>query len=57
LPELSYRAYVRQLEDMPEVSRLLAHALEGACVVCVQADVCREDLLVEVEAMGCHPVA
>ena len=57
LPELSYRAYVRQLEDMPEVSRWLAHALGGASVVCVQADVCREDLLVEVEAMGWHPLA
>lgn len=57
LPALSYRAYVRHLEDMPEVSRLLAQALGGACVVCVQADVCREDLLVEVEAMGWHPLA
>lgn len=55
LPDLMYRAYVRHADDMADVQQLLRHALGSAALVCVQADVCRQDLLVEVEAMGWRP--
>lgn len=55
LQDLMYRAYVRHADDMAEVQHLLRHAVGSAALVCVQADVCRQDLLVEVEAMGWRP--
>lgn len=55
LTEFSYRAYVRHAEDFPKVAQVVKEYLGAdACVVYVQADVCRADLLVEIEAMGSH---
>lgn len=55
LDELSARVYVRHPEDYPAVRAELAGALGAAApVVYLQADVCRADLLVEVEAQACH---
>lgn len=53
LSDLVYRAYIRRAEDFRLVSDTLHQKLGAAVdVVCVQADVCRADLLVEVEAFA-----
>lgn len=57
LPELSYRVYVRRAVDYPAVRTILAERLgETAEAVFVEADICRPDLLVEIEAMASHPL-
>ncbi len=55
LAELRYRAYLRHPHDHPRVRGLLEELLGAdAAVVYVQADICRADLLVEIEAMASH---
>jgi len=55
LGELAYRAYIRLAEDGPEVLAWLREQLGPEVdITCLQADVCRADLLVEIEAMGIH---
>jgi len=55
LSELSARVYVRHPEHLVLVQAELARGLGGrAQRVYLQADVCRADLLVEVEAQACH---
>ena len=48
--KLSLKAYIRRPEHAPRVQTALQDAFEGAEVVYLQADICRSDLLVEVEA-------
>lgn len=51
--EASYKVYVRHPADAPAVRRELAAALgEGADVNLLRADICRADLLVEIEAIA-----
>lgn len=58
LDELICRAYVRHPQQLPAIQAELRRALgEGAPVTYVHADVCRADLLVEVEAHACHAYA
>jgi chorismate lyase/3-hydroxybenzoate synthase len=53
LAELKLKVYVRNPADLPAIEATLAEALDPAtCIVYLQADVCREDLLVEIEAVG-----
>lgn len=53
LDDLAYRAYVRHAADLGAVRDVLRKSLDSATeVVFVQADICRADLLVEVEAFG-----
>jgi enamine deaminase RidA (YjgF/YER057c/UK114 family) len=48
-----YRVYVRNPSDFPLVQRAFADFFDGASVAhYVQADICRSDLLVEIEAVG-----
>ncbi|HJW24240.1 MAG TPA: Rid family hydrolase [Rhodocyclaceae bacterium] len=54
LPELNCRAYIRDAADFPVVRQVVEEALGGAAVVYVEADVCRADLLVEIEAVASH---
>lgn len=55
--ELAYIAYVRDPADLPLVRTAVeAHLGANAKVAYVQADVCRADLLVEIEASGGHPI-
>jgi len=55
LAELSLRAYVRHAGDYPTVQAIVEEQVGAdASVVYVQADICRSDLLVEVEAMASH---
>ncbi|MGE5472136.1 MAG: hypothetical protein ACM3X0_15165 [Bacteroidota bacterium] len=57
LDELTYRVYVRRLADLPEIRETLAPLLGGtADIVYLQADICRHDLLLEIEAMASHPL-
>jgi enamine deaminase RidA (YjgF/YER057c/UK114 family) len=53
LDDLKFKVYVRQPTDLSAIERALAGSLRAsASVVYLQADVCREDLLVEIEATG-----
>lgn len=56
LAGMSHRAYVRHASDIATVQRALQPLLGGAPLVCVQADICRSDLLVEVECHEIHPL-
>lgn len=50
--DLVYRVYVRAAADAPAVMATLRERLGPVEALCVQSDVCRADLLVEVEAHG-----
>jgi chorismate lyase/3-hydroxybenzoate synthase len=53
LDGLKFKVYVRQPADLPAIEAILAASLRpSTSVVYLQADVCREDLLVEIEATG-----
>lgn len=55
LAELSLRVYIRHAEHHPVVLAIIEEKLgTDAPVAYVQADICRGDLLVEVEAMASH---
>lgn len=53
LSRMFYRVYVRNAEDYSEVQRAMLACLgDESKVHYVQADICRDDLLVEIEATG-----
>ncbi len=53
LDGLKFKVYVRQPVDLRAIEATLAASLRpSTSVVYLQADVCREDLLVEIEATG-----
>jgi chorismate lyase / 3-hydroxybenzoate synthase len=53
LDGLKFKVYVRQPADLAAIERALSTTLgRAAPIVYLQADVCREDLLVEIEATG-----
>jgi enamine deaminase RidA (YjgF/YER057c/UK114 family) len=55
LGELRLRAYVRHVADQAVVHRTLEQAIgTGLSIEYVQADICRADLLVEIEANASH---
>jgi len=56
LDALSYRVYIRHAADAPRVLAVMTERVGAAPVVCVLADVCRAELLVEVEAQGLSPL-
>ncbi len=47
---------MRHVADVDTVQRTLQPLLRGASLVCVQADICRADLLVEIESQAIHPL-
>ncbi|HEY2465062.1 MAG TPA: hypothetical protein VGI32_13470 [Steroidobacteraceae bacterium] len=50
---LKLKVYVRTPSDLPAIEATLSELLQpAASIVYLQADVCREDLLVEIEAVG-----
>lgn len=54
ITEMTYRVYVRHAADY-ELTRQTLQAMIGAApVVYVEADICRADLLLEIEAMASH---
>jgi len=53
LDALRFKVYVRQPRDLAAIETALTTALQpSAPIMYLQADVCREDLLVEIEATG-----
>ena len=53
LSDLMLKAYVRHPSDQPRVHQVLAgHGLDADAVLYLHADICRADLLVEIEAIG-----
>ncbi|MBC7682077.1 MAG: hypothetical protein H7172_07070, partial [Ferruginibacter sp.] len=53
---MQYKVYVRHAADFEAVRAVLDAQLPPAAVrIYVQADVCRDDLLMEIEATGCLP--
>jgi enamine deaminase RidA (YjgF/YER057c/UK114 family) len=53
LERLRYKVYVRQAGHQPNIDRELRREVgAAACVLYLQADICRHDLLVEIEAVG-----
>jgi enamine deaminase RidA (YjgF/YER057c/UK114 family) len=57
LAELDYRVYVRHAHDFPQVRQTMRSQVPGdARIVFLQADICRPDLLLEIEAFGSHPM-
>ena len=52
LPDLGYRVYVRDAADLAVVREVIDSRVGGASAVYVLADVCRSDLLVEIEGQG-----
>jgi len=58
LGALACKVYVRRPQDLPLVQAELAAALgSGARILYVQADICRQDLLVEIEATAVSSLA
>jgi len=58
LSNLACKVYVRRPADLPLIQAQLSCALgETARVIYLQADICRRDLLVEIEAAGTCPLA
>jgi chorismate lyase/3-hydroxybenzoate synthase len=57
LAGLHYRVYVRQASDLAQIHRELMHCVGDTLnAVYLQADVCRQDLLLEIEATAAHPL-
>ena len=57
LSSLACKAYVRRPADMPIIQAELTRALgAGARVIYLQADICRQDLLVEIEGTAMCPL-
>jgi len=55
---LAYKVYVRRPTDLPVIQAQLASRLgPKAQIIYLRADICRQDLLVEIEATGMCPVA
>src|SRR4030095_7083639 len=53
LSDMFLKAYVRHPEDQPLVRQVLAgHGLDADAVLYLHADICRANLLVEIEAIG-----
>jgi len=53
LEHLHYKVYVRQAEHQPSIDRELRHEVGAAArVLYLRADICRPDLLLEIEAVG-----
>ena len=53
LDGLKFKVYVRRVSDFAAIESVLSAALDSSTtIVYLQADVCREDLLVEIEATG-----
>lgn len=55
LAELNYRVYIRHAADFSAVRETLLSLIGNrAEILYVQADICRQDLLIEIEAMASH---
>ncbi len=56
LADCLYKVYVRHPADLAVIRAEIDRILPGAPILYLQADVCRSDLLVEIEASAGHPL-
>ncbi|MBS1218520.1 MAG: hypothetical protein H6R21_1653, partial [Proteobacteria bacterium] len=57
LDQLAYKVYVRHPSDLAAVRDAMAQVIDApVAAIFLQADVCRADLLVEIEASGGHAI-
>lgn len=57
MEDLCYKVYVRNSDDVPLIDQVLRGALpESTRLLYLRADICRKDLLVEIEATAGHPM-
>lgn len=57
LEDLSFKVYVRNANDVAAIDQELRQRLGAAArILYLRADICRQDLLVEIEATGGHPL-
>jgi enamine deaminase RidA (YjgF/YER057c/UK114 family) len=49
---LKLKVYVRHAEDLRRIKAVLSKEVRGSTPLYLQADICRKDLLVEIEATG-----
>jgi len=55
LGSLAYKVYVRHSSDLPIIQAQISSAVGSSVrIVYLKADICRRDLLVEIEATGAH---
>jgi chorismate lyase/3-hydroxybenzoate synthase len=53
LQDLNFKVYVREASDYPVIQEQMhQHGLDHAATLYLEADVCREELLIELEALG-----
>jgi enamine deaminase RidA (YjgF/YER057c/UK114 family) len=53
IDDMQFKVYVRDASNLDEIRQELALLLPGSCpITYLQADICRRDLLVEIEAVG-----
>jgi len=58
LADLTYKVYVRHPADLAQIRAALAHSVgDSLKAVYLQADVCRQDLLLEIEATAIRPLS
>jgi chorismate lyase/3-hydroxybenzoate synthase len=58
LSSLHYKVYMRNPADLEQIRAELTHCVgDSLKAVYLQADVCRQELLLEIEATGTHPLA
>lgn len=58
LKNMCYRVYVRHASDMPRIRDEMQRVITGALqATFVQADICRQDLLLEIEASATTPTS
>jgi enamine deaminase RidA (YjgF/YER057c/UK114 family) len=55
--DLAYKVYVRHAADLAAIQDELDAWLPAAAAIYLQADICRADLLVEIEASGGHAMS
>ncbi len=57
LAGLNYKVYIRHPADLAQIRAELAHCVgDSPKAVYLQADICRQDLLLEIEATAAHPL-
>ena len=52
IDSLKLKVYVRHAADLGGIQAVLSHEVRGSTPIYLQADICRQDLVVEIEATG-----
>ena len=52
IDSLKLKVYLRHAADLGGIQAVLSHEVRGSTPIYLQADICRQDLLVEIEATG-----